>query len=124
MTKLNQTLVLAEKRVWMAKAHQMLAKFSVIIVLVGCAGVAGCAGIADYVGSTVTQANYDKIENGMTLAEVEAILGKGEEQASSNFGGGGISMEGKAMVWQNRNEIISVVFLNGEVMSKAQMGLR
>jgi len=75
-------------------------------------------------GNPVTQSNYDKIKNGMKESEVAAILGKGKEQASSGGDFGGISMNGKSMVWQNGNEIITVMFMNGEVMSKAQMGLK
>ena len=102
----------------MANVRPMLAKFSVIILLVGCAAVIGCG------GNPVTQSNYEKIKNGMKQSEVEAILGKGKEQASSGGNFGGISMDGKSMVWQNGNEIITVMFMNGEVMSKAQMGLK
>ena len=34
-------------------------------------------------GKGISKNNYDKVNNGMTEAEVESILGKGEEQASA-----------------------------------------
>lgn len=77
--------------------------------------VAGC-------GSPVTQANYKQIETGMTQAEVEAILGEGKEQVSSGGTFGGITMNAEGKVWQDGNKIITVMFMNGEVQSKSQMG--
>lgn len=74
-------------------------------------------------GSPVTKANYDRIENGMSLKRVEGILGKGTEQSRSGGDFGGISMSGKAMVWQEGNNVITVMFMNDKVMSKSQMGL-
>ena len=93
-----------------------------ILALLVCLTLVGC-------GSKVTMTNYERIEDGMSLAEVEGILGKGTEQSSSNVPGvsaGGISIPGassKAMVWKNGNNVISVMFLNDKVMSKTQMGL-
>lgn len=77
----------------------------------------GCGG-----ANRVNQANFQKIENGMSLSQVEAILGKGKEQASSGGSFGGISVEGKGMVWQDGNKVITVMFMNDAVQSKAQMG--
>lgn len=101
-----------------------------------CFALAGCG------GSKVTKANYEKIKDGMTLAEIEGILGKGTEQASSNTGGavavpgasvGGVSVPGqtvnmpkmsaKVMVWQDGTKIISITFVNDKMMAKAQAGL-
>jgi hypothetical protein len=79
--------------------------------------IAGCG------GSRVSQSNYEKIQNGMTLSKVEAILGKGKEQGSSGGSFGGITMEAKGMVWQDGNKIITVMFMNGEVTAKSQVGL-
>ena len=33
-------------------------------------------------GSKVSKGNYDKITNGMTVAEVEGIMGKGTEESA------------------------------------------
>jgi hypothetical protein len=68
---------------------------------------------------------YDKISNGMSVSQVESILGKGESQASSNVDlgeyGGNISSE--VMTWQSGTKVISITFSNGKVMAKAQNGL-
>lgn len=69
--------------------------------------------------------NYDKISNGMSVSQVESILGKGESQASSSVDlgeyGGNISSE--VMTWQSGTKVISITFSNGKVMAKAQNGL-
>jgi hypothetical protein len=75
-------------------------------------------------GSPVTKANYDKVNTGMTLKEVQGILGSGTEQGSSGIDVPGMSMTGKAMVWQEGTKIITVQFINDKVVSKAQMGLQ
>ncbi|MFM1894656.1 MAG: hypothetical protein RIQ90_1822 [Bacteroidota bacterium] len=69
--------------------------------------------------------NYDKISNGMSVSQVESILGKGESQASSSVDlgvyGGNVSSE--VMTWQSGTKVISITFSNGKVMAKAQNGL-
>ncbi len=86
--------------------------FSVSIFLVSCSG-------------NLNKDNYEKISNGMSVSEVESILGKGESQASSNVDlgeyGGNISSE--VMTWQSGTKVISITFSNGKVMAKAQNGL-
>ena len=42
-----------------------------------CTLVAGC-------GAKVSKSNYDKIADGMTVAQVEDILGKGAEEAGAS----------------------------------------
>lgn len=73
----------------------------------------------------INKDNYNKITNGMTISQVESILGKGESLASSNVDlgdyGGNISSE--VITWEDGTNIISITFSNGEVMSKAQSGL-
>jgi protein involved in sex pheromone biosynthesis len=80
--------------------------------------LAGCSG-------KINKDNYDKISNGMSISQVESILGKGESQASSNVDlgeyGGNISSE--VMTWQSGTKVISITFSNGKVMAKAQNGL-
>jgi len=84
-------------------------------------------------GSDVTQSNYDKVQTGMTQDQVEGILGKGEEQASSavsvpGMSAGGVSVPGmstsaKVVSWQDGSKMITVTFQDGEVIGKAQNGL-
>ena len=80
--------------------------------------LAGCSG-------KLNKDNYDKISNGMSVSQVESILGKGESQASSNVDlgeyGGNISSE--VITWQSGTKVISITFSNGKVMAKAQNGL-
>lgn len=68
----------------------------------------------------INAANYEKIRNGMTIAEVQGILGPGEEIGTlpgdqerefewvSNAGG--------------RERVITVIFENGRVVSKSLDG--
>lgn len=106
-----------------------------LIVALLCAIVVGCGGGA---ARRVSMNNYEKIKVGMTEAEVEAILGKGEEQASSsvdipgqsiNAPGGenisiaGISSSSKMVNWEDEFKVITIMFSDGKVMSKGQFGL-
>ena len=73
----------------------------------------------------INKENYDKISNGMSVSQVEKILGKGESQASSNVDlgeyGGNVSSE--VITWQSGTNVISITFSNGQVLAKAQSGL-
>lgn len=106
-----------------------------LIITLLCAIVAGCGGGA---ARRVSMNNYERIKVGMTEIEVEAILGKGEEQASSsvdipgqsiNVPGGedisvaGISSSSKVVNWEDEFKVITVMFSDGKVMSKGQFGL-
>jgi hypothetical protein len=73
----------------------------------------------------INKNNYDKISNGMSVSEVESILGKGVSQASSNtnLGDFGGNFSSENITWQKGMNIISITFLNGKVMAKAQYGL-
>jgi hypothetical protein len=82
----------------------------------------------------VTKANFDKIKVGMSLSEVEAILGKGkkEEQAgtaAANKFTGAIGVQGKLpdqdiYVWESGVKTITVIFVNGKVsVDPIQSGL-
>jgi hypothetical protein len=78
----------------------------------------------------VTLENYDKINNGMTLAQVEHILGSGtEDSASGGFGIGSSSMltasgsQQRIFVWKEENRQIVVTFQEGKVVNKHNKGL-
>ena len=77
--------------------------------------VAGCR--------KVTKGNYDKIENGMSLAEVEKILGPGAEQAGAAGTFGEIAGAGKVMSWEDGEQTITVTFVNDKVTAKSSKGL-
>lgn len=74
-------------------------------------------------GSRITNENYAKVKTGMTLEQVESILGPGTEQASSDASFGGISIDVKNMVWQDKEKIISITFSQDKVQAKSQFGL-
>src|SRR5207245_6717076 len=46
-----------------------------VLLLLLCLSIPACSG-----NSKVTKANYDKIKPGMALADVEAVLGKGDSE--------------------------------------------
>ena len=73
----------------------------------------------------INKDNYDKISNGMSVSQVQSILGKGESQASSsvNLGEYGGNISSEVMTWQSGLKVISITFSNGKVMAKAQNGL-
>jgi hypothetical protein len=64
----------------------------------------------------VTRANFDKIQNGMTIAQVEAILGPGEEFGTKP------GMEQRNFLWRNLNigppPTINIIFRNDVVATK------
>lgn len=79
--------------------------------------ILACGGMDPAASSSnpVTRANYNKIKNDMTLAEVTAILGPGTENAQ---------VPGAyVMTWQSDSllqpTIISITFQNDRVQSKA-----
>jgi hypothetical protein len=83
--------------------------------------------------SRLTKENYDRITTGMSPAEVESIMGKGTEQASSsvaipqvNVGGvsvGGGNTSSRVLTWQEGRKVVSVTFVNDKMMTKTQFGL-
>lgn len=89
-------------------------------------------------GGRLSRANYERIKTGMTLKEVEAILGKGNEQSSSQIdipdqsfsipGLGsttvaGMSSSMQVVTWGDGLKTIAITFSNGKVASKLQTGL-
>ena len=74
-------------------------------------------------GSKVTKDNYDKIKEGMTLSEVEAILGKGEKQAGGSISIGDIGGTGDVYVWKDEQKEIKVTFRDGKAVAWVQSGL-
>ena len=82
----------------------------------------------------VTKANYDKVEKGMSLGEVEAILGRGERETGdgSNIAAGpGVDVNmgearlspGTTYFWETKGKKITLVFIGDKVFSKVESGL-
>ena len=79
--------------------------------------LAGCG------GSKVSKDNFDKVQTGMTVAEVEGILGKGTEEAGAGGSLGGVVASGKILSWTDGGKRIVVTFMNDKVATKTQTGL-
>ena len=74
----------------------------------------------------ITQANFDKVSNGMNMSQVENLLGKGEDQTAS---GVSISYGGAAdvkkspettMVWKGKSMTVTIIFKDGKVVQKSK----
>ena len=70
----------------------------------------------------VSKSNYDKIENGMTVSQVEGILGKGKEAGAAGAIGN-LTGSVKVITWGDDKKSITVTFVNDKVTLKAQKGL-
>jgi len=119
----------------MAAARRLDRLAKAVVVLVVGLGVPACAG-----GGPITQANFDKITPGMTLAEVEAILGPGTETAGvgttlpaappgpdlpavPGVAGPDGKMSAKWMKWGDDKRHILIGFVNDKVAFKTSRGL-
>lgn len=97
--------------------HARLALAIMLIFLAGCE-------------AKVTPENYDKIRDGMSLAEVQLILGEGslEEASGTSLGTGGIperssdDIKRQTFVWEEDGKIITVQLVDGIVTSKTKRG--
>src|SRR5262249_1136175 len=100
-----------------------------LVLLLACLLAGGCA-------KKVTKANFDKIATGMTLKEVEGLLGKGQKEEGDGSGVpaqfgvdvGGLSVQvgGKGIdryVWESGDKKITVYIKDGKVTGKDQKGL-
>lgn len=100
-----------------AKPVQLFLKLLVVsyvsLLLLGCGG------------SKINQENYNKIQNEMTVAEVEAILGK---STSSNTNSISLPVlgpvSGKEAVWKDEKgtTTITITFVNDKVKFKTYKG--
>ena len=106
-----------------------------VLLLAACFFVSACTN-----NRKVTRANYEQIKEGMSLAEVEQILGKGQRES----GGDGSNVAAQAgvavgglegmtprpksdvatFVWESGvTKKITIVFVDGKVRSKTEAGL-
>jgi len=93
-----------------------LALVCLVLIGLGVLTLAGC-------GSKVTKSNLDKITNGMTLAEVEAILGKGTEATGASGTVGDLTGSAKSVTWKDGDKTITINFINDKVVLKTSTGL-
>ncbi len=108
----------------------MLPRTLIVPAVVCVAFLAACDG-------KMTTANYDKVKVGMSLSEVLGILGQGERQTqsgasriASDMVGGIPGASGKpkesnrdTYLWKSDKAEITVIFDDGKVVSKNQLGL-
>jgi hypothetical protein len=97
-----------------------------VLLVVTCLLLPGCK-------SKITKANFDKIQDGMTLEEVEGILGKGESQTgdpSVMLGQAGVALpmqsgqsKDQVYVWESGNKKITIVFRQDKVVKRIPSGL-
>jgi hypothetical protein len=73
--------------------------------------------------SKVSKNNYDKIATGMTVSQVEGILGTGAEKAGVGGAIGKVAGSSKVMTWGGDKKSITVTFVNDKVLVKTQQGL-
>jgi hypothetical protein len=103
------------------------ARLTMLTCLAGCCFLlTGCA------KSKITKENLDQITTGMTLEEVEAILGPGTlvgdgsliaAQAGVDVTGGARPSSAVEYVWESGNKSITVTFRQEKVVGKRSVGL-
>lgn len=97
----------------------------IMLILLVCLLVPACK-------SKVNKANYDKVKVGMTLEEVEKILGKGEKETGdgSNVAGQfGVAIDtpptsggGDVYSWESGDNTIRLTFRGGKLVHKQATG--
>lgn len=65
--------------------------------------------------SKVTQENFTKVQDGMSEAEVHALLGKPDESNSVQV----LGVSGTASKWIGGGAVITIRFVNGKVALKS-----
>jgi SmpA / OmlA family len=74
-------------------------------------GVALCVFLVGCGATKVNKANYDKVKQGMTEAQVIDILGAPTDTKPSMGGG-------KLLIWKSGTNIVNVTFLKDKVIGK------
>lgn len=99
----------------MSRCIQLAVVFALIFFIVGCE-------------PTVTQENFDMIEKGMSLSQVEQILGSGTPDNASgvSFDASGVpsttSSTRRTYLWEEDGMTITVIFEDGVVFGKRKAG--
>lgn len=99
-------------------------RFIASLALAACLLCASCE-------EKITIENYNQITNGMSIAQVEKILGAGKDDTShqgTSIGAAGIASVSKSKdqvyVWQDRSGgKIVVIFQDGKVVQKSKENL-
>jgi outer membrane protein assembly factor BamE (lipoprotein component of BamABCDE complex) len=81
---------------------------AVALAIVICMSLASCS------GSKISQENFGKIQTGMSLAQVTAILGEPTESSSVDVA----VFSGTVSKWKAGDVTITIQFVNGKVVAK------
>jgi hypothetical protein len=73
-----------------------------------------CMSLVSCSGSKISQANFEKIQTGMPLAQVTAILGEPTETSSVDVA----VFSGTVSKWKSGDATITIQFVNGKVVAK------
>jgi hypothetical protein len=100
-----------------ARISQRLARVALACSLALCLVLAGCK-------EKVSEENFNKIAKGMTISQVENILGAGTDETASagyNISGGGVmssqASSEKIYVWKGKDLQIIVTLKDGKVIA-------
>ncbi|MFN0131198.1 MAG: hypothetical protein ACKVW3_01495 [Phycisphaerales bacterium] len=98
---------------------------------IGLALVAGLMLVAAGCEEKLTQETYDQVTSGMTLAQVEGILGEGTKEESGGYSvsGAGISQsqgeknsKTRVYSWKDGGKQIVVTFAEDKMVAKTKSG--
>ena len=81
---------------------------AVVLFMVICMSLVSCS------GSKISQENFEKIQTGMSLAHVTAILGEPTESSSVDVA----VFSGTVSKWRAGGITITIQFVNGKVVAK------
>ena len=79
----------------------------VVVVVLAAFTLAGC-------GSRINQDNFEKVQTGMTMAQVKLILGEPTESSSVDVA----VFSGTVSKWQAGDLTITIQFVNSKVVAK------
>jgi uncharacterized protein YcfL len=92
----------------MKETHFAKFKLGILVVVVLVAFIlVGC-------GSRINQDNFEKVQTGMTMAQVKLILGEPTESSSVDVA----VFSGTVSKWQAGDLTITIQFVNGKVVAK------
>ena len=81
---------------------------AVVLVMVICMSLVSC------IGSPISPENFEKIQTGMPVAQVTAILGPPTESSSVDVA----VFSGTVSKWRAGDVTITIQFVNGKVVAK------
>lgn len=81
---------------------------AVALIMVICMSLMSCSGLK------ISQENFEKIQTGMSLAQVSAILGPPTESSSVDVA----VFSGTVSKWKAGDVTITIQFVNGKVVAK------